>query len=205
MKWLSILIALNLSMFTANAKENLKKELDTDASVVKWEGKKKLVDSKHTGKIKIKEGSVIFKGDAPQSAEITIDMKSITNDDIENEKYKQKLVDHLQNADFFDVSTYPTAVLTVKKFAISNKKPKVESGEKEYVATGTLKIKDKTKKIVFNVKVSEKDGVWQGKGKVSIDRTLWNIRYGSGKFFKGLGDKVIADEILLDFNVVTKN
>jgi hypothetical protein len=37
--------------------------------------------------------------------------------------------------------------------------------------------------------------------KFDIDRTLWNIRYGSGKFFKGLGDKMINDNITLNINL----
>ena len=34
--------------------------------------------------------------------------------------------------------------------------------------------------------------------KIKIDRTKWNIKYGSGRFFEDLGDKLILDEIEFD-------
>jgi hypothetical protein len=37
-----------------------------------------------------------------------------------------------------------------------------------------------------------------------IDRTEWDIRYGSGKFFKDIGDKAINDNFNVKLNLVAK-
>jgi hypothetical protein len=37
-----------------------------------------------------------------------------------------------------------------------------------------------------------------------IDRTEWDIKYGSGKFFQDLGDKMINDAFTVKFNIVAK-
>jgi hypothetical protein len=36
---------------------------------------------------------------------------------------------------------------------------------------------------------------------LSIDRTKYNVRYGSGSFFDNLGDKTIYDEFNLAINL----
>jgi hypothetical protein len=37
---------------------------------------------------------------------------------------------------------------------------------------------------------------------MTVDRTKYNIRYGSKSFFDDLGDKAIYDEFTLNFNLV---
>ena len=41
-------------------------------------------------------------------------------------------------------------------------------------------------------------------GKMTFDRTKFNMIYGSGDFFKNLGDKVIHNEVKVDFVFVVK-
>jgi len=38
---------------------------------------------------------------------------------------------------------------------------------------------------------------------ISVDRTLYNVRYGSGKFFSNLGDNMISDEFTLEVELQT--
>ena len=38
-------------------------------------------------------------------------------------------------------------------------------------------------------------------GNIVVDRTLYDIKYGSGKFFEDLGDKTIYDEFDLGFTI----
>jgi hypothetical protein len=38
-------------------------------------------------------------------------------------------------------------------------------------------------------------------GTIRFDRTKYGIRYGSGSFFDGLGDRMISDEVVLKFEV----
>jgi hypothetical protein len=42
------------------------------------------------------------------------------------------------------------------------------------------------------------------KATFEIDRTEWDIKYGSGKFFKDLGDKVINDNFQISFDLKAK-
>jgi len=41
-------------------------------------------------------------------------------------------------------------------------------------------------------------------GTAKLDRTKWDIRYGSGKFFQGLGDKMIYDDFEVTFDITAK-
>lgn len=205
MKLKTLFIAITMGLSLAVSAKEVKKSINTDASVVSWMGKKKIVNDSHNGKIKVKEGSVVFdKKGQPQSAEVVIDMATITNEDLKDKKYNQKLVSHLSNADFFDVTKYPTSVLSIKSF----EKVKADKEAKDlnlYKAIGELQIKDKKQPISFEVSITQDKGIHKGLGKLTIDRTLWDVKYGSDSFFKGLGDKVIANEMDFDFELVTKN
>lgn len=198
--------ALSPSLGAAAVSINdVKQNIDTDVSVVNWMGQKKLINDKHNGTIKIKDGHVVFNSKGqPQSAEVIIDMKSITNKDVKDKKYRKKLVKHLSSPDFFDVSQYPTAILKIKSFdrLKVNKKSKAKELNL-YKAIGELKIKDKTKKIDFDVKIDKVAKAHKAFGKLKIDRTKWDVRYGSDSFFKGLGDKVIANDMEFDFELKT--
>jgi len=41
-------------------------------------------------------------------------------------------------------------------------------------------------------------------GKLAIDRTLWDIRYQSGKFFDLIADRAISDSIEFDIKIIAK-
>lgn len=173
----------------------LAQQIDTSKSVIEWKGSK-VVGSSHNGKIKIKSGEVNFNGDKPMGANVVIDMNSITNDDLPKKK-QPRLVGHLKSDDFFDVKKYPEAKLSLNKF---KKKTKTS-----YEVSGTLTLKNKTKPISFIVKsANSKTTTSQFTANLTIDRTKWDVRYGSGKFFKGLGDKMISDDIELKVTLALK-
>lgn len=184
------------SAFAAKTKEE-KIAFDPAASVVKWEGKK--VTGQHDGTITLKKGDITLAGKDMKSGEFEIDMTSIVNTDLKDAEYNKKLVTHLKSEDFFDVAKYPTALLKFKK---------VKSVEgfvgPTYEVTADLTIKDKTNEIKFPAVIETKDGKTSLKANLTIDRTKWNVKYGSGKFFKGLGDKMINDEFKLDVALASK-
>jgi len=39
---------------------------------------------------------------------------------------------------------------------------------------------------------------------LKLDRTKWDIKYNSGKFFKNLGDKLIYDDFEIEVEVVAE-
>ncbi|MFW5891269.1 MAG: YceI family protein, partial [bacterium] len=42
------------------------------------------------------------------------------------------------------------------------------------------------------------------KAEITVDRTKYNVRYGSGKFFDNLGDNMIYDDFTLDVKIITE-
>jgi polyisoprenoid-binding protein YceI len=106
------------------------------------------------------------------------------------------LMKHLKSDDFFGVEKFPVA-----KLVITGSTP-FDKGTA--VVTGTLTIKDITNPIEFKATTQKKDdGVWFF-ANISVDRTKYNIRYGSGSFFDNLGDKTIYDEFKLKVNLLVK-
>jgi len=181
---LNLAIALLVGTLSVTA-QNYK--VDASKSVLKWNGKK--VTGEHHGKINLKEGSFEVKNDQLTGGKFVIDMKSITNEDLQGE-WNDKLVGHLKSDDFFGVETYPEATLIIKESSkITNGKAKLK---------GTLTIKGITNPIEF-------DAVQNGNNftaTITVDRSKFNVRYGSGKFFDNLGDKTIYDDFTIEVNLV---
>ncbi|MDP4185804.1 MAG: YceI family protein [Bacteroidota bacterium] len=169
-------------------------KLDQEKSEVKWTGKK--VTGQHTGTIQLKSGMIVFKGSAVQSGNFVVDMKTIVDADIQDKDSNSKLIGHLNSEDFFGTEKYPTATYTF------NKAEKLNGNQ--YVFKGKLTIKGTTKDYDVKATVSQDKTSYTAVGQMNIDRTAYNIRYGSGKFFDKLGDKVINDTFTLEFKVTVK-
>ncbi len=167
------------------------------ASIVKWEGKK--VTGQHDGTIAVKKAEITMNGKDLKGGEVEIDMKTIANTDLKDAEYNKKLVTHLSSEDFFQVEKFPTALLKIK----SSKSVPGFAGP-TFEVTADLTIKGKTNEIKFPALVDTKNGVTTAKANITIDRTKWEIKYGSGKFFQGLGDKMINDEFKLDVLLASK-
>jgi polyisoprenoid-binding protein YceI len=162
-------------------------QVDPAHSTLQWKGAKVIGDS-HTGNIDIKSGEITYSKEGPTSAVVVVNMKTISNTDLKDAEYNKKLVNHLKSDDFFSVDKHPEAKLTIKKFT------KV-SGD-EFKLDGDLTIKGIVKPVSLKAKVQqEKENITKITADLEFDRTEFDVRYGSGKFFQGLGDKVIADKI----------
>lgn len=160
--------------------------VDTLNSNIQWVGYK--VTGQHSGVVNIKSGSLTYNEKGFFSGgSFEIDMTSIKVLDLQGDM-AGKLEGHLKSDDFFGTANHPTA-----KFVITKVVPKGKPGE--YKVIGNLTIKNTTKEVKFDALLSEADG---GKviatGDIKIDRTDFDVRYGSGSFFDGLGDKTIYDE-----------
>jgi len=174
-------------------------KVQTSESKVFWTGKK--VSGEHVGVISLKNGEIVLDGNMFVSANINIDMSTIICTDIEDATYNQKLVGHLKSDDFFSVEKFQESNFKATQFdAISGAK----SGEVNYTVKGVLSIKGISHEISFPAKLEIKNDILQIDASVSVDRTKWNIKYGSGSFFDGLGDKMIHDKFDLKFQLVSK-
>ncbi|MBI5421540.1 YceI family protein [Candidatus Peregrinibacteria bacterium] len=168
-------------------------QVDPVASVVRWSGKKILVPTKHTGTISVTEGELVLEKGALKSGSFTLDMATIADED-QKPGMKEKLEGHLKSADFFDVVKFPTAALVIES-------AKALEGN-EYQLSGKLTIKGVTQPVEFKATATLEGRILKTHATIEIDRTLWNVKYGSGKFFEGLGDKVIDDKIGFDISLV---
>ena len=174
-------------------------KVQTSESKVFWTGKK--VSGEHTGVISIKNGEIVLDGDTFVGAKINIDMSSIICTDLTDATYNQKLIGHLKSDDFFSVEKFPESNFKATQFnAISGAK----AGEANYTIKGMLSIKGISHEISFPAKLEIKNDMLQIDASVSVDRTKWDIKYGSGSFFDGLGDKMIHDKFDLKFQLVSK-
>ena len=161
-------------------------------SNVEWKGYK--VTGEHSGTIEVKSGDLTFGNNGSLTGgTIVIDMASIKCTDLEGE-WAGKLEGHLKSADFFGVENYPTAKLVITKVA-----PKGTPGD--YKVTGDLTIKETTKEVRFYAHLNENDSGLTATADLKIDRTDFDVRYGSGSFFDNLGDKTIYDEFDLKVNL----
>ncbi|MCB0530925.1 MAG: YceI family protein [Lewinellaceae bacterium] len=167
-------------------------KVDVASSILTWKGYK--VTGDHSGTVKVKSGSLQFTDGSLSGGTFVIDMTSIKDTDLEGE-WAAKLEGHLKSEDFFGVEKYPTS-----KFVITRAIPQDTKGN--YKVIGNLTIKESTKEVKFFAHVSEKDGKVTATGKMTIDRSEYNVRYGSGSFFDDLGDKTIYDEFDMDITLV---
>lgn len=161
---------------------------DTSKSELKWTGKK--VGGAHDGKIELKQGQLVLDNNRVSSGIFVIDMTTITNDDLSGNMQTQ-LVNHLKSDDFFSVETFPTATLELKSSTpLQNGKATIK---------GDLTIKGITHPIEF-------EGTKTGNtftGEITVDRSKYNVRYGSGSFFQNLGDNLIYDNFTLEVKLLT--
>jgi polyisoprenoid-binding protein YceI len=161
--------------------------VNAESSTVKWIGSK--VASSHEGKVSISKGVLSIDHGILVGGEIAIDMRTITNTDMEGGR-KQKLESHLKNKDFFNVEAFPLAIIKI----IGAEKGKGNM----YEITANLTIKGIEHPITFEADVNINGVNFLAEARIKIDRTKWGIRYGSGSFFEDLGDKMILDEIAFE-------
>lgn len=169
-------------------------EVDTTASQVTWKAYK--VTGNHEGTVAVKSGALTFEDGVLTGGEIVMDMPTIKATDIQGEM-AAKLEGHLKSPDFFGVEEHPTATLK-----ITNVASRGTAGE--YRVTADLTIKEITKSVKFNTIVAEEGGNYVATADLELDRTDYNVRYGSGSFFENLGDKTIYDEFELGVKIVTE-
>jgi polyisoprenoid-binding protein YceI len=159
--------------------------VDLAKSSITWTATKK-VGGGHTGELKLIKGSVEEKKGKLIGGEFTADINSFSVTDLKG-KWAKKFLGHMKSADFFDVTKYPTSVFKISK---------IKNG-KFY---GDLIIKGKKKAII--IPYTKKGNNYEGD--FDLNRTKFGMVYGSQSFFKGLGDKVINDNVNLKIKLVLK-
>lgn len=195
-------------------------------SSLTWSGQMNLVDKKHYGTVVIKEGKLMVRDGQVLAGDFILDMTTIDNQDLTGEG-KTKLEDHLKSDDFFSTKMYPEAKLNIIKaeYVVAETNDEIEEdtvdADKEeiveantelpadYMLTADLTIKDKTNTITFPAHIvlvqEDQTNILTATAEFTIDRTLWDIQYGSGSFFDDLGDQVIDDNIVFNIELTAEN
>ena len=163
------------------------KKVIVEKSKINWVGKK--VTGQHEGTVNFKDGALVFKGQKLKGGSFTVDMNSLTATDLQGE-YQGKLNGHLKNDDFFATDKFPTSTLVFKKIA--------DKGNNTYAVTADLTIKNITNPVTFDIVVNGNTA----KTNLKVDRTKYDIKYGSGSFFTSLGDKTINDDFEMSVNLM---
>jgi polyisoprenoid-binding protein YceI len=167
-------------------------KVNAEQSTTAWTGKK--VTGSHTGFVKINSGSLTLKDGKITAGTFEMDMNSITNTDVADKGYNEKFVGHLKGDDFFSTAKYPKATFVLTK--------STSKGNDIYDVTGNLTIKNITNEVTFPATVKADGKQLKASAKITVDRTKFDIKYGSGSFFDNLGDKAIDNNFILDVILV---
>ncbi len=185
--------ATGTSSMNHDTSEHMPYTVDVAASKVKWNASK--VTGKHFGHVTIKSGTIEMYEGTPMAATFVMDMTTITVEDMqESNPMHAALFKHLRSDDFFSVETHPTATFTATGFT------KLDGDN--YKVDGDLEIKGITQPISFTASITVDGTQAKALGTIAVDRTNYDIKFRSGKFFSDLGDSLIHDEFTIDIDVV---
>ena len=174
-----------IALFVAAVAMGQVKKLHLQASNLQWEANT-VVGAGHKGTLTFSSGEFTYKNNELVGGSFVVDMNTLTvTDEDMDAKGKAKLEGHLKSDDFFAVKKFPTATLKLKTVT------KTQAG---YKAEGDLTIKGITKPVTVELLRTAAEGF---ASTVVINRTQYDIKYGSGSFFSNLGDKAIEDNFTI--------
>lgn len=175
-------ILLLATVFATSAFAHGPLKIDLEKSKIYWTGAK--VTGEHTGTLNLKAAALTMEDGKLTGGSFTADMGSITVTDLSG-NYAKKLEGHLMSDDFFSTDKHPTADFVITE---------VSGGDNgAYNVTGDLTIKGITHPVSFVANITAEAAT----ATIKVDRTKYDVKYGSGSFFQGLGDKMIYDEFEL--------
>lgn len=190
-----IIIAVTVLAITLVSFNNLTTKTyiaDINESIVEWAASR--TGKTHNGTVNITDGMLTFEDGQLIGGDFTLNMTSIKVLDIPtSNKMNAKLVDHLNSSDFFSTENQPTG-----KFVIIGSEP--QNGKT--FLKGKLTIKDITHDVSFLATIKNNgDAVEMTSDEITIDRTKWDVKFRSGKFFNNLKDLLICDDITISVKV----
>ncbi len=172
--------------------------IDRESSEFEWTGRS--FGGKHSGTLNIASGTVETEDGRLTGGSFTVDMTSMDCTDIDNSDVRKTLHEHLASDDFFDVETFPEAVFEiVSSEEIADAAP----SSPNLLVRGRLTLKGVTHPLEFPAVAGVNDeGALTARANFDIDRTKWNVLYGSGKFYEKLGHHLVHDLITIDLKIV---
>lgn len=174
--------------------------IDPQTSIVKWKGSKPT--GVHNGTVPVASGTVTVANGNITGGTVEIDMQGIIVNDLEGDN-KANLESHLKGStpgkeeDFFNVDKYPKATYVINSASILENDP-----DGTHMLNGTLTIKDISKPVNFKARVNlDGNKLSATTPEFPVDRTEYDIRFKSRKFFNNLQDDFVNDEFTLQIEV----
>ncbi len=161
--------------------------IDPATSTIGWIGEK-ITGQKNNGNIQVKSGSFVLENGVLKGGELILDMNSITVENLSG-KSKTDLETHLKSDDFFGVAKHNQAKYVIKSATVKD--------NIQYDIIGDLTVKGITKELNTKLVIAPNGTGATVAGAIAFDRTAFDVRYRSGKFFDNLGDDLIKDEVIL--------
>ena len=175
-------------------------EVNVKDSQVEWIGRK--IIGQHNGTLQLGSGYLLVHEGKVLEGSFAVDMTTLTNLDLEDGSLKKTLENHLRSDDFFSIDKYPVSRFKIGKVTPI---PAARPGEPNHIVEGVLQIKNIANRIEFPAYIDVREGQLSANAEIDVDRTRWDIRYGSGKFFQGLGDRLIRDHFTLKITLTAGN
>ena len=171
--------------------------IDADASRIEWAGRNP--STTHMGIVDISTG-VIEITNGTITGSVDIDMTTIHNINLEGDEMHPVLEAHLHSDDFFFTKLFPKAVFSVKRAE------RLDPGwltTPNYHVAGELNIRGVSADLAFDATIAhtENDSLIM-EAHFDIDRTKWNVIYGSTRFFEYLGMHKVFDLISLQLRII---
>ena len=178
-----------MAAFTTISESDGFYRIDTGASTIEWSGSK-ITGKTHKGTVGLIEGGLQLTSGMVSNGKFAIDMTTIACTDIEDEGMRKKLTKHLKNEDFFAVEKFGTAHVSITGMN--------DDGQ----VNADLTVKGITHPVSFPVTISVENKEITATATIEMDRSKFDVRYGSDTFFDNLGDKAIDN--IIRFSVTLK-
>ncbi len=173
--------------------------IDVRESLIEWVGRNP--NTRHYGTVRLSGGDMTGR-DNRFSGHCEIDMASLENTNLAGDELQPILVSHLKSDDFFFTSHFPTAA-----FRIEEARPfdEMQLSAPNYEVVGALTLRSISQDMCFLATFNQNDrGDLLAEAHFDIDRTLWNVNYGSSRFFEHLGMHLVFDPITIQLRLVAR-
>lgn len=169
-------------------------ELNTERTKIRWTGRN--LTNQHRGEVTAAGGYVDLGEDGlPTAGKVTVDLRQMVCQDIEDQGMAAMLIGHLASADFFEVESYPEASFElIQVCSIAN----ATYGMPNYVVKGNLSARGLSVEIDIEALIEPIENGYVFQSLFSFDRTQLGALYGSGKIFEQLGMHLVNDLVSID-------
>lgn len=174
-------------------------QLDTKTSTVEWSGRNQ--NGKHYGTLFLQSGHLLVRGRS-LVGELVVDMEGLKNTDLQGDELYPVLISHLKSDDFFFTRLFPTATLKIDNGELADTPYTTCTNS---TIKGALTLRGLAKAVEFPATITTQEGGDLGlEAHFDLDRTRWNIIYGSTRFFEHLGMHMVFDQISIELRLILK-